>query len=278
MGGRRSSSQSAWWGILVVLPLWAWACNDDGGASPGSGAAGERAVAGAGRGSDDGGSPPGEGGGNANGKSGSSTAGGDHNALGGTERAGTDAGGNPGHGGATGSSEAGASGANGGPPAQGAFIAQVVTVSPLPPGKACPSGASFTYDVPAVLSQTPIEALDEDTYLHYVVDGDAGASVKCKVLGESTFTLEGSITLQGKAFDVQDGTVGIDKKGVARITLSETEHLSGSFSSPGPNCSIEAMQIQPGAVWATFSCPAIERAPSDYCGAHGTFVLENCSQ
>lgn len=169
-------------------------------------------------------------------------------------------------------------GAPDGPPSQGAFIVQVGAVSPPVAGKACPTGTAFSYDVPAVLGSAPTEALDRDTYLHYVIDGDANASVKCKVQGASTFTFEGSITQSGTGFGLTEGTLAVDKKGVARITLSNSEHLSSSLSSPSASCTIEAVQIKPGAMWAGFSCPSVEQPPSDQCGAQGTFVLENCLQ
>jgi hypothetical protein len=37
-------------------------------------------------------------------------------------------------------------------------------------------------------------------------------------------------------------------------------------------------QVQPGAMWASFSCAAVVAEPSDYCTASGIFVLENCEQ
>lgn len=180
-------------------------------------------------------------------------------------------------GGAEAAGEGGAAGAAG-PPAQGAFIAQVTAVSPPVAGKACPSGAAFSYDVPAVLSSAPTEALDTSTYLHHVAHGDAGASVKCKVQGTTTFAFAGRISQAGSTFDLSEGTLAADKKGVARITLSNSEHLASSLSSPVASCTIEALQVQPGAMWATFNCPSVESPPSDSCGAKGTFVLENCVQ
>lgn len=173
------------------------------------------------------------------------------------------------------------------PSAQGAFWVNVKSVSPAPAGKMCPSGASLTFDVPAVTATNTTEALDGDTYLHKVVDGEDRAEVTCTVSGDSTFTLEGSIQLATKSLSIANGTVGANKQGAATITLrsSGSPGFSGSLSSPSPNCVLDAapgagnnFQLKPGSIWGHFSCASVEQAPSDYCRAEGYFVLENCKQ
>ena len=197
-----------------------------------------------------------------------------------------------GNGGATvaqaGHSVGGAAGGTLSPPAQGAFWANVRSVSPAPSGKMCPSGASLTFDVPASdPSMTPPETLDADTYQHKVVDGEDAAEVTCAVKGAASLSLEGTIKLGLKALAISSGTLGADHTGTAAITLrdSGTPGFFGSLSAPSATCSIDAMatagnnfQAKPGSIWAHFSCPSVEEAPADYCQAEGYFVLENCDQ
>ena len=174
------------------------------------------------------------------------------------------------------------------PPAQGAFWANVKSVSPAPAGKMCPSGASLTFDVPVVdPSKIPPETLDTDTYLHKLIDGEDSAKVSCAVKGKSSFTVEGTIQLGNKSLAISSGTLGADKKGTARITLrdSGTPGFSGALSAPSANCTIDAaaaagnnFQVKAGSIWGRFDCPSVEQAPSNYCKAEGFFVLENCDQ
>jgi hypothetical protein len=174
------------------------------------------------------------------------------------------------------------------PPAQGAFWANVKSVSPAPAGKSCSAGASLTFDVPTVDPVTHSErTLDADTYLEKLVDGEDKAEVSCSVKGKSSFTLEGTIKLGNKSLAISGGTLGADKKGTARITLrdSGTPGFSGALSSAPAACTIDAaaaagnnFQVKAGSIWGHFDCPAVEQAPSDYCKADGYFVLENCDQ
>jgi hypothetical protein len=177
------------------------------------------------------------------------------------------------------------------PPAQGAFWANVTSVSPTPAGKMCPSGATLTFDVPAVPPPTPamptVETLDQDTYLHKIIDGEDKAEVDCSVKGKSTFTFEGSIRLGNKSLAISNGTLGDNKKGTARVTLRDSgvPGFSGALSAPSANCVIDAaaaagnnFQVKPGSIWGHFTCPSVEQSPSDYCKAEGYFVLENCDQ
>ena len=176
------------------------------------------------------------------------------------------------------------------PPAQGAFIASVLSVSPAPAGKMCPSGAALTFDVPTVdpanIPPKP-QQLDADTYQVKIIDGEESSTVRCSVKGSSTFTFSGRISLGSKALELSGGTLGADKKGTARATLTKsgTPGFSNSLSSSVGGCQIDAapaagnnFQVKPGSIWARFTCPAVEHEPSDYCKAEGFFVFENCDQ
>jgi hypothetical protein len=160
-------------------------------------------------------------------------------------------------------------------PAQGAFAYSLRALSPTPPGKACPAVA-FTAEVPAN------GGLDGDTYLNKVVDGEGAASVRCRVSGTSTFELSGEVHSLGRGLKIQ-GEVGADRSGAAQITITDSQHLSGSLLGSGCTLDVQRsaqnnFQISAGSVWGGFACPAVEAAPSDACTASGYFVLENCEQ
>lgn len=172
------------------------------------------------------------------------------------------------------------------PPAQGAFWANVKSVSPAPAGKSCPSSASLTFEVPTV-DQSLGETLDKDTYQHHKIDGEDQAKVSCSVKGGGSFTFEGNLQLGNKSLSITNGTLGDNKQGTARISLrnSGMPGFSGSLSSPSANCVLDAapaagnnFQVKPGSIWGHFQCPSVEQAPSDYCQAEGFFVFENCDQ
>lgn len=173
------------------------------------------------------------------------------------------------------------------PPAQGAFIASVKSVSPAPAGKMCPSGTALTYDVPRIWESQPTEILTSDTYLHKATDREnSSTNVRCSVTSNLQFS--GRIALGSRALEVSGGTLGADMKGTARITLtnSGSPGFSTPLSAPATNlCTIDAaaapgnrLQVKAGSMWASFSCAAVVADPSDYCKAEGFFVLENCEK
>jgi hypothetical protein len=170
-------------------------------------------------------------------------------------------------------------------PAEGAFNAQVGSASPAPAGKTCPNRPSIYFEVPTVPPATTVdERLDEQTYLHWVIDGESSATVTCTVKGQGT-SFEGRISSGGKTLDISSGTLDATLKGTASITVGNSAAMSGSLSSPSANCVINASntggtryEVAPGRIWASFDCEAVERQPTDSCSARGTFVLENCNQ
>jgi len=128
------------------------------------------------------------------------------------------------------------------------------------------------------------EALDDQTYLHWVIDGEEGAGVKCTVQGNGSF-FEGRISAGGKTLDISSGTLDATLKGKATITVGSTSQISGQLTSPPVSCTINASnaggtryEVAPGHIWATYDCPGVEQQPSNYCSARGTFVLENCNK
>ncbi len=176
-----------------------------------------------------------------------------------------------------GSGTAGFGGEDEAPPSQAAASYRIFSASPAPAGKMCPSGALWEGEIPAVSS--PDFKLTNQTYREHVVDGEGGAAVRCRVAAGGSFEFSGEIRQNGKALLIQDGAV-VGGRGTATISLADSSGLSGALTSAAP-CAIDVMtpqlQINPGSMWASFSCSSIERAPSDYCAASGYFVLENCA-
>lgn len=208
-------------------------------------------------------------------------------ACGGSSSGGPEASGGSTTTGGTSSSSAGKGSGSGGiderPPAsQGALTVTLKSVSPAPAGKSCPSGTASTWAIPPV--DQPNEALSNVTYLHWLVDGDAGAKVSCKVAASGGgVRFEGKLQQASVALQISEGTLGADRRGTARITVTNSQALTSALSSTA-DCVVSAartdgnLQAQPGSMWASFSCAAVEAPPSDLCAATGIFVLENCDQ
>lgn len=169
------------------------------------------------------------------------------------------------------------------PAAQGAFRASVGSAG-LPAGKACPSGAASTFEVPIVETTKPTEVLTNSTYLHSAIDGEGDAKVSCSVKGSSSFTFSGRISSLGKVLEVSDGVLANNMSGTARISVWNSQTLSSPLTSPAADCTItvvsnqKGVQVKAGSIWAQFTCKTVEHAPSDACDAKGTFVFENCSE
>jgi hypothetical protein len=167
-------------------------------------------------------------------------------------------------------------------PAQGAVVFSIEPASTAPAGASCPTSA-FTSSIPDT-SMTPAEALDADTFMHKVIDGEDGAAVSCHVEEQDGFVFAGDVKLGGRGLRIEGGTLSADRTGNATITVIDNLRLPGDLSS-SEACVVNAMlgsgnnfQVHAGAMWAQFSCAAVEAPPSDACSANGFFVLENCAQ
>jgi hypothetical protein len=170
------------------------------------------------------------------------------------------------------------------PPAQGAFNVSLSSVSP-PNGKACPSGAAVSFDVPSVYATGKLtEVLTTNTYLHSAIDGEGDAKVSCSVKGSSSFTFSGRIASQGRVLELSDGVLTNNMTGTARVMVTDSAKLSSALTSPAADCTIKVVsnskgvQVKSGSLWAEFSCVSVEHQPADGCGAKGVFVLENCTE
>lgn len=168
------------------------------------------------------------------------------------------------------------------PPGQGAFTVSVLSASPAVSGKSCPTGTAYTYEAPAVESVT--EKLSATFYKHKLIDGESESTVSCKMKGSSSFTFSGVLRSGTRSLELWGGTMTPDFKGTAGVTI--VDGVQGAqFTSAAGACTVDAVkgadgkfQAKPGSLYATFSCAAVERPPSDLCRTNGVFVLENCAQ
>lgn len=178
-------------------------------------------------------------------------------------------------------------GAGGQPPLpQGAFRVRVTGAAASATVKSCPSGVAVEFAVPAVDPiRAPNEVLSAYTYVHHVADGRDGAQVSCRVAGNTSFVVTGSIALGSKSFVITDGVLGPNRQGTALLTVSDGElpGLDAPLSSAPATCSIDASsgvtgidKVKAGAIWGHISCPVLEREPDYYCQAEADFVFENC--
>ena len=119
------------------------------------------------------------------------------------------------------------------------------------------------------------------------IDGNKGYKIKCAVRGTGPFTFSGSIN--GLSIDSEHvpltvdfagGQVGADKSGTATVTVLTRDLGSAGFSSDAGACAIHAIDIKPGSMWATFSCPQVKGDLGKVCavGTTSVIVFENCSQ
>ena len=128
-----------------------------------------------------------------------------------------------------------------------------------------------------------MDMLSATTYVHHIVDGEAGAVVSCKVIqGSNGFSFEGELSQGGRSVTIRNGILGVGPV-TADMTFVDSQALATLLSSPAADpCIIEVashdLYITPGSVRARFACNSIEHPPSGYCKAGGYFALENCAQ
>jgi hypothetical protein len=110
-----------------------------------------------------------------------------------------------------------------------------------------------------------------------VVDGENGATVTCKVSGSS---VSGRMNFNHVSFGLTGGKVPATENGTAN--LSSFDPIGLSMASPsGTPCSVTALKIQSGAVWATFRCAQYQDPTSPQqsaCAAEGVFLFQNCEE
>jgi hypothetical protein len=92
--------------------------------------------------------------------------------------------------------------------------------------------------------------------------------------------VSGRMTLGNVSFGVTGGKVPATENGTANLSSFDPIGLSMQ-SPPGTPCSVTALKIQGGAVWATFRCSQYTDLSSpnqSACAAEGVFLLQNCEE
>jgi hypothetical protein len=176
-------------------------------------------------------------------------------------------------GGNTGTGGAGGSGPTG-PPAGGGVYIRIYPASNVPPGAACTRTTGHDATIPADTFPTV------DNPGNPAVDGQNGAVVTCGVIGGDPFQVSGRMSLQGVSFGMSGGSVPTQGNGTANIATFDPVGLSMQSPADAP-CTVTALKIQAGAVWATFSCARYEDPSSPMqsaCASEGVFLLQNCDE
>jgi hypothetical protein len=178
----------------------------------------------------------------------------------------------------SGGASGGLAGSGGAPPAQAGLLLQIRSASPAIPGKAC-NVTALTKTVP---DEDPyaVEGPTTTTPGERVVDGEQRSQISCTVSGDSLFDVTGSIEFGSTSFVIM-GEVTAGSTGSATVSAYTPD--TGALTSPSTNlCTIDVstspLQVDSGAIWASFDCPTLETPPSTACGASGVFILENCEE
>jgi hypothetical protein len=117
-------------------------------------------------------------------------------------------------------------------------------------------------------------------------DGQENAEITCSVTAGGDFEAAGSGT--DPMITAPNGRVNFALAGTASaasgMTLTDislyTPVTLALTNSGGPACEMTAVhEVDPGALWADFDCPALVSAdsPDVACRANGTLVIEYCS-
>jgi hypothetical protein len=168
------------------------------------------------------------------------------------------------------------------PPAEGGVYIRIYPASSVPAGAACTRTTGHAATIPADTFPTAagIGPSTQDSPGNPAIDGQNGAVVTCGVSGGDPYQVNGQMSLQSVSFAISGGSVPTQGNGTANIATFEPVGLSMQNPADAP-CTVTAMQIQAGAVWATFRCARYEDPATPMqsaCAAEGLFLLQNCDR
>ncbi|MGC4063359.1 MAG: hypothetical protein QM784_01635 [Polyangiaceae bacterium] len=112
-----------------------------------------------------------------------------------------------------------------------------------------------------------------------LVNGHDGATVSCKVSGDSSYDVKGSIRQNGATFSFS-GKVDSNGTGTVRVDFRDQ---ANSTNQTDEACSIQLesgnYEVTSGAIWAGITCSHLV---SDFryrwCAANATVVFKSCSE
>jgi hypothetical protein len=159
--------------------------------------------------------------------------------------------------------------------------------------KQCPSSTGVEWDIGKAIKNSMGMVIDVDSptatdFGTTLEHGKGETEIDC------TVRKSGSFDSKGGGVDPQitppNGRITFDMGGTAKKDGSPTTNaVDASFVTPSigqirttsnlPGCYISAVhEINAGALWASFVCPALTEptSPDLACSANGTFVMEYC--
>lgn len=105
-----------------------------------------------------------------------------------------------------------------------------------------------------------------------IYNGEQSVSAACRVSGEGSFDISGTIKAPNVSFSISSGAIGSDNRGMGSISFS-TRSISVNSTAP---CTLIAHEVGAGKVWASFQCFDMRSPPATVCSANGEFILQNC--
>lgn len=157
------------------------------------------------------------------------------------------------------------------PPAEAA-----VSITLSPSGTA---GAQYTCSF-HTLSWTSGTAPTSNETGGLLVDGQDGASVSCKVKGDGTYTITGSVKFEDSRFDL-GGSISESGTGTVSVSLWDKNLLT---SIQDPACTItvgqSSLAVESGALWAQVACSHFTTPDNRYlwCAGTGIVVFKSCEE
>jgi hypothetical protein len=159
-------------------------------------------------------------------------------------------------------------------------------------GKQCPASTGIEWDIgKSIVTNGMVTGVDSPTPTDFgttLEDGKGNAKIDCTVRKNGTFISEGEGI--DPVIKVPNGRIGFDLSGTAKPSgTPQTNLVTASFFTPVtfqvrttstlPSCYMSKVnELKPGALWASFVCPALVEptSPDVACDASGTIVLEYC--
>jgi hypothetical protein len=165
-------------------------------------------------------------------------------------------------------------------------------------GKQCPANTGIQWDIGKASTVGGVIQVDSpqpatrcpapDCAGTRVEDGKSGVDISCTVRKNGSFNSDGGgtdpqITKPGGIINFTMGGTA-KKSGTAatnliNVSVYTPRTLQLSSTPDYPSCYLTTVrELEPGALWADFECPALSNptSPDIACGANGSIVMEYC--
>lgn len=160
-------------------------------------------------------------------------------------------------------------------PSQGAMSIDLINTCMASGSTGCPT-TSLTIDLPNGEGPT------HNQYPAYLVDGEAGAQVSCRVAStdNDAYEVEGVLASGGTRLLIDSLTIAGDK-GDGVVMFGDSAQFAESYTGLCQFSTREtgsSLQIKAGSLWGSFTCSNLTTQGGVARRATGTFILENCDQ